>query len=74
MKCVLTDVSSESSCAWCNKKTDCVEASIEATFFKKNLLCWKCLRKAIEMRCRHEHQQQVVEPKPKPASEKALPT
>jgi len=57
MKCILTDVSSEASCAWCSKKTDCVEASIEATFFKKNLLCWKCLRKALEMRSRQEHLQ-----------------
>ena len=57
MKCMLTDVSSEASCSWCSKKTDCVEASIEATFFKKNLLCWKCLRKAIELRHRQEQHQ-----------------
>lgn len=56
MKCILSDVSNESSCAWCGKKTDCVEVSIEATFFRKNFLCWKCLRKAIELRHRQEHQ------------------
>lgn len=60
MKCMLTDVSSEASCAWCSKKTDCVEASIEATFFKNNMLCWKCLRKAIELRDRQERQQHKV--------------
>lgn len=72
MKCVLTDVSSEANCAWCSKKTDCVEVSIESTFFKKNLLCWKCVRKAIELRHRQERQQQLADAKPK-SVEKTLP-
>ena len=59
MKCVLTEVVAGKPCAWCNKKTDCVEITIEATFFRKNLLCWKCMRKAIELRHRQKRHADV---------------
>ena len=62
MKCLLTNVQSQSACAWCCKKTDCVESSIESTFFSKSLLCWKCLRKAVELRHRQENQQAESKP------------
>ena len=52
MKCILTDVAADKQCAFCNKKTDCVQASIEGTFFRQCFLCWKCFRKAVELRKR----------------------
>jgi hypothetical protein len=61
MKCVLTQVASNGACAWCNRKTECVETSIEGTFFKKSSLCWKCLQKAIGLRYRQESQQANAE-------------
>ena len=57
MKCVLTGVIAGVACAWCSRKTDCVVATIDATFFHRKPLCWKCLRRAIEMR--HQQDQQT---------------
>ena len=59
MKCVLTNVAADSSCGWCNKKTDCVQSSIEGTFFRQCFLCWKCLKKAVELRCQQSSQKSV---------------
>ncbi len=52
MKCILTDVATDKQCAFCNKKTDCVQTSIDGTFFRQCFLCWKCFRKAVELRKR----------------------
>lgn len=66
MKCVLTDVAKSEECAWCNKNTDCVQTSIEGTFFRRCFLCWKCFRKAIELWKRQPTQKPAADLNSKP--------
>lgn len=66
MKCVLTKVVTEGSCAWCSKKIECVETSIEGTFFRKSPLCWKCLQQGISLK--HRQESQLVAEKSAPVS------
>ena len=63
MKCILTDVVADKQCAFCNKKTDCVQASIEGTFFRQCFLCWKCFRKAVELGKRQPASKLEADPK-----------
>lgn len=47
-------------CDWCDRRKDCVEVTIDGTFFKHSSICQKCLRKIVAI-CRKQEQQNVVD-------------